>query len=213
MISKSPIPDDVFIKAIENAVTVRNALELMGSAISGNSYAIFWRRVERLNINTDHLNVRHWRSDRKPNPSRPVSYYLQFEGPVVQSTLLKKRLIKEGLLNEKCYKCGVIEWCGDRLTLHLDHIDGYKFNNQLENLRLLCPNCHSQTDTYAGKNYKHYDKNKIIRAMKASDAWDRSKILKISPAVKPVKTCVTCAKEISKKAKRCSSCAAKNRGR
>ena len=65
---------------------------------------------------------------------------------------LKKRLIQEGILDYKCDICEIVEWKGQRLSLHLDHIDGNRDNNNLNNLRLLCPNCHSQTPTYCRKN-------------------------------------------------------------
>lgn len=52
-----------------------------------------------------------------------------------------------------CAVCGIAEWCGTPLTLQLDHIDGNATNNIMDNLRLICPNCHSQTSTYCGRNY------------------------------------------------------------
>ena len=61
-------------------------------------------------------------------------------------------IIKNKLLELKCEVCGVKEWNGKKLSLHLDHINGENGDHRLENLRFLCPNCHSQTDTYAGKN-------------------------------------------------------------
>lgn len=63
---------------------------------------------------------------------------------------LKKRIVLSEQ-NEKCI-CGINEWCGKKLTLQLDHIDGNRNNEYRENLRALCPNCHSLTETYAGKN-------------------------------------------------------------
>ena len=65
---------------------------------------------------------------------------------------LKKRLIDAGLKKNICEICNVDKWNGKQLTMHLDHIDGNRYNHNLENLRILCPNCHSQTDTYSGKN-------------------------------------------------------------
>lgn len=66
---------------------------------------------------------------------------------------LKIRLLNEGLLEYKCALCGNIgEWQGKPLSLQLDHKNGINNDNRLENLRFLCPNCHSQTETYAGKN-------------------------------------------------------------
>lgn len=66
---------------------------------------------------------------------------------------LKPRLIKAGLLENKCYKCNIgPEWNGEKLSLQLDHINGVHNDNRIDNLRLLCPNCHSQTPTFSGRN-------------------------------------------------------------
>lgn len=68
---------------------------------------------------------------------------------------LKKRLLEVGLLTYKCSKCGLEpEWQGIPLTLQLDHINGLRNDHRISNLRILCPNCHSQTKTYAGRNKK-----------------------------------------------------------
>jgi len=74
------------------------------------------------------------------------------------NTKLKKRLVVEGFLKYKCYneKCVLhtheVLWCGDTIVLHLDHINGVRTDNRIKNLRFLCPNCHSQTKTYCGRN-------------------------------------------------------------
>ena len=65
---------------------------------------------------------------------------------------IRKRIIKENLIKYACNECGLNEWKGQKLALHLDHIDGDRWNHRLENLRFLCPNCHSLTETYTGKN-------------------------------------------------------------
>jgi DNA-binding CsgD family transcriptional regulator/5-methylcytosine-specific restriction endonuclease McrA len=65
---------------------------------------------------------------------------------------LKLRLLREGLKEERCERCGLADWCHEPLTLALHHIDGRRNDNRLENLQLLCPNCHSQTRNYAGRN-------------------------------------------------------------
>lgn len=68
---------------------------------------------------------------------------------------LKQRLLSKNLLENKCYICdNKGEWCDKKLSLQLDHINGINNDNRLENLRLLCPNCHSQTETFSGKRHK-----------------------------------------------------------
>jgi 5-methylcytosine-specific restriction endonuclease McrA len=65
---------------------------------------------------------------------------------------IKHRLIRAGLLENRCQECGLSEWRGKPLMAHIDHINGVKNDHRLENLRMLCPNCHSQTETYSGHN-------------------------------------------------------------
>ena len=65
---------------------------------------------------------------------------------------LKKRILHES--NYKCDCCGISDWQGKSITLEMDHIDGNPQNNDRENLRILCPNCHSQTHTFRAKNIK-----------------------------------------------------------
>ena len=73
----------------------------------------------------------------------------------VGSSRLKQWLFDHNVLNKKCSICGLgDEWNNKKLSLQLDHIDGNSLNNELKNLRILCPNCHSQTDTFTGKNRK-----------------------------------------------------------
>jgi len=67
---------------------------------------------------------------------------------------LKKRLVEEGYFEYKCSICGISKWNNIPIILQLDHINGINDDNRIENLRLVCPNCHSQTDTYCGKSTK-----------------------------------------------------------
>lgn len=83
-----------------------------------------------------------------------LSEILVKDSSYTNTSKLKERLLKKGLMNYKCYKCGGREWLGEPIPLELEHINGDRFDNRIENLTLLCPNCHAQTDTYRGKNKK-----------------------------------------------------------
>jgi 5-methylcytosine-specific restriction endonuclease McrA len=77
---------------------------------------------------------------------RPLAKLLVKNSPAKNNTHLKKRLIREGLLSNRCYQCGMPPlWQNKPLTLEIDHINGDNRDNTLENLRILCLNCHSQT--------------------------------------------------------------------
>jgi hypothetical protein len=63
-------------------------------------------------------------------------------------TNIKRRLLRAGLLENCCSQCGLSQWCGEPLVVQIDHVNGIRDDHRLENLRMLCPNCHSQTETY-----------------------------------------------------------------
>ncbi len=80
---------------------------------------------------------------------------LLVKGGTFQSFKLKKRLFREGLKEEKCELCGWAEKSEDgRIPVELDHINGDRYDNRLQNLRILCPNCHSLQPTHRGKNQR-----------------------------------------------------------
>jgi hypothetical protein len=67
---------------------------------------------------------------------------------------VRRRLLSEGWLQNECSICGLREWLGQPIAMHIDHINGVRDDHRFENLRMLCPNCHSQTPTYGGRNVK-----------------------------------------------------------
>ena len=94
------------------------------------------------------------RGDLVPRPAAmPVEELLR-EGVPRWRGHVKRRLIRLGLKENRCERCGISEWRGALLSLALHHINGDGRDNRLENLQLLCPNCHSQTDNFAGRNIR-----------------------------------------------------------
>lgn len=94
----------------------------------------------------------------------PLEDILKLDGQAIGSSRLRRRLIYEGLFINQCSVCGIDSWCGKRLVCQIDHINGNNKDNRIENLRILCPNCHSQTDTFAGKNVRIKRQQKLGKA-------------------------------------------------
>jgi hypothetical protein len=81
---------------------------------------------------------------------KSASYYLH-EGSIIHSSKLKQKLLEDGLKKHYCEGCRSTKWQGKPIPLELHHVNGDRFDNRLENLKLLCPNCHALTDNNAGK--------------------------------------------------------------
>lgn len=96
-------------------------------------------------------------SIKKNNKKLPLDKIL-CENSTYSNNKLKNRILKEGLKENKCEnpKCGISEWHGKPISLQIHHINGINNDNRLENLQLLCPNCHAQTDSFGGRNKKEY---------------------------------------------------------
>lgn len=144
-----------FIDAVSSSVSVREVLTKLNLAKTGGNYKQFYVTAKNFNLDISHFKGQGYLKGKHHSYGIkiPLSEIL-VRGSKYQSHKLKLRLIKEGLIENKCKRCGISRWCGEVLSLHLDHIDGDHFNNQLNNIRLLCPNCHSLTETYCGKNKK-----------------------------------------------------------
>lgn len=143
--------DEQFAEAVANSGSIRQVLQKLKLREAGGNYQCAKERVRQLNLDISHFHGQAWNKGKTLPKRQPLETYL-VENRLVQSNSLKKRLIKEGVKEHKCEMCGITEWNGQPTPIELDHIDGNRYNNTIENLRLLCPNCHAQTDTYRGRN-------------------------------------------------------------
>lgn len=139
-------------EAAARSRNVTEVLRLLGVRLSGGSHAHISRQLKRFGIDTSHFtgqaHNRGTRGRRIPAPDLLVK--LPEGSRRIPGTRLKRALATIGL-PENCEGCGTGPvWQGAPLTLHVDHINGDFLDNRPHNLRLLCPNCHSQTATYAG---------------------------------------------------------------
>lgn len=103
------------------------------------------------------------------------------QGLVDQASTLKKYLANEH--GYMCSCCGISDWNGQSLSLHVDHIDGNSDNNFPSNLRLLCPNCHSQTETFSGRNKKNTKRNSYMQRYRKRKLVGDTGIEPVTPAV------------------------------
>lgn len=88
---------------------------------------------------------------QKKDPKRKTAWeYL--ESTCIKSNTLKNKLIEDGIKEHKCEECKKKNWNGKSIPLELHHVDGNRHNNSIENLQILCPNCHAQTPNYSGRN-------------------------------------------------------------
>lgn len=99
--------------------------------------------VERYGLDISHFKGQGWNKDR-------IDYSIFENGKASKSEVLLRALTI--LRGWKCEKCQGEEWQGERIPLCIHHIDGNHINNEIDNLQVLCPNCHAQTDNYCGKN-------------------------------------------------------------
>lgn len=148
-----------FTRAWLTSKTIGEVARKLGRNNSGGGYVVLKTAAQELNLTADHMIEYGLITGPGYNRYRciPLSEILVENSSYTNIARLKIRLPREGFLEAKCYEegCGLTEWKGKPISLQLDHINGDKFDHRIENLRLPCPNCHSQTDTFAGRNKRN----------------------------------------------------------
>lgn len=152
--------DEELQKIIDSSCSYHDILVKVGLSERSGNFQTLHRVVHDRNLSYEHLNknrINHMSDNGRRSVRKhqiPLSEILVEDSTYANMACLKKRLLDEGMLKYQCSICGISEWNGKPLSLQIDHRNGKHTDNSLGNLRLLCPNCHSQTDTFAGRKLK-----------------------------------------------------------
>lgn len=138
-------------QAVSNSYSLAQVLKSLSIVPAGGNYFTLKKYIKLWEIDISHFTGQLWNKGKIIGPKRNISVYLSNERPI-NSYNLKNRLIKENILEYRCSNCKSTIWIDKPIPLELHHIDGNSSNNSLDNLELLCPNCHAFTDNYRSKN-------------------------------------------------------------
>lgn len=131
---------------VAESVSVAQVLTKLGLKQAGGTQSHISKKIKLYGLDTSHFKGQGWNKGKKFPSKYPTEEYLSNQRPI-QSDKLKKRLIKEAVLEARCSKCRATEWLDLPISLELHHIDCDHSNNNLSNLQILCPNCHAYEHT------------------------------------------------------------------
>lgn len=144
------IEPELIIKACNESISMREAASKFD--INFQTFRKYAKELGVWKTNQAGKGISRYKPDGKNKFA--LKNILDGKHPQYTSHKLRIRLIAEGIKEDKCEECGIEDWNGKSLPKHLDHIDGNHYNHKLSNLRILCPNCHQQTDNHGSKKLK-----------------------------------------------------------
>ncbi len=153
MNSKHHYTKENLSKICLESFSYRQCLQKMNIIPAGGNYACLKKYIKLYNIDISHFTLQGWNKGRTLPPKRSIKDYLSNK-QTIQSYKLKNRLLREKIFDHKCDECNKTTWLNKTIPLELHHKDGNNLNNNLDNLSLLCPNCHALTENYRAKNKK-----------------------------------------------------------
>jgi len=135
---------EILAQALDGSKSMSEVIRKLGLNKSSGTYSKIHKMIKYYGLIPKF-------TERVRNTKKYTEKEIFCENSTYDRTTLRNRLIKENLLQYKCKECGIIDWNNKKISLQLDHINGKRNDNRLENLRFLCPNCHSQTSTWGNK--------------------------------------------------------------
>ena len=152
----------------QNSYSLAEVLNKAGRKQGGGAQQTLKKKIAEWEIDISHFTGQRWQKSPNQMPQQKKEKYTLDEvfckkSPVAQK-VLRGYVERHQLLEYKCINCGCDgNWYGGKIALELDHIDGDNTNNEISNLRYLCPNCHALTETYRGRNKAL--KNKCVESI------------------------------------------------
>lgn len=140
---------DLLEPIIKSSYSKAEVLKKLGLKIAGGNYALIFETVKELKIDTSHFKGQGWSKSKVLPIKVPINDYFK-RNTRYRHKVAKRYLIQSGV-PYRCAICGIKDWQQQSLTLEIDHTDGDRMNNEINNLRFICPNCHSQTPTFRNK--------------------------------------------------------------
>ena len=148
--------DEDLRDAVRNSYSIAQVLRHLGLIEAGGNYATVKRKIRDLAIDTSHfLGQSIWRGKPSVRLGRfrmSLNQLLVEDSSCTSTWRLKLRLLREGVKDNACEFCGLEQWMGKPIPLELHHINGDRTDCRIDNIQLLCPNCHALTSNYRGKN-------------------------------------------------------------
>lgn len=140
-------------QAVRNSRSIADVCRFLGLKPAGGNYRVIHQAIRDFQIDTSHFTGQGWNVGLKfkPRKEQPLEQILTAGSPY-QGYKLKNRLLREGYKEHVCERCGLTHWLEQPIPLELHHVNGDNRDNRIENLMLLCPNCHALTDNYRGLN-------------------------------------------------------------
>lgn len=156
--------EHIICDLIKESENINQVCKKLNKRATNNNYKKIQDIIEKYNIDISHFNATNSQTNKSIKYTDQEIF--RNNGRVYNTNLLKKRLFNNDHKEYKCEKCGLDSWLGENIVLQIHHINGNRYDNTLENLLILCPNCHSQTNNFcSSKNKKilHDDVNTTLR--------------------------------------------------
>ncbi len=140
--------------AVKQSKSIASVCRILNIRPVGGNYRTLRSKFKCWNIDISHFTGQGWNVGlvHKPMKKRPLSEVLVENSDYMNLSKLRIRLINENIKEHRCENCKLTEWMNKPIPLELNHINGINNDNRIENIELLCPNCHAQTSNYRGKN-------------------------------------------------------------